>query len=502
MIGTRRSILAMLMLSGLAAAAMAEPIRVGSKRDTEGVILGELCAAYLRARGIDAVYRRDLNGGTQVLWRALREGEIDLYPEYTGTLASDLLHDERLSTAAQIRERLRPLGLGLGEPLGFDNSYGLGVREERARALGLTKISDLRALPALRFGLSHEFLDRPEGFKGLQHRYRLPEARVSGLEHDLAYRAIAAGEVDVVDVYTTDAEIDYYGLRVLDDDLGHFPMYQAVIVYRASLPRAVVSALGSLEGRISRQAMMRQNRRAKLGKEPEIEVAASFLREGLGLAGGQRAASGRFAAIAERTGEHLTLVGISLFFAVILALPLGVLAARRPRFGQGALGVLGMIQTIPALALLVFIMPLFGIGTAPAVVALFLYSLLPIVRGTVTGLLAIPPELRESAEALGLSRWATLLHVELPLASRSIFGGIKTAAVINVGTATLGALIGAGGYGQPILVGIRRDDLGTILEGAVPAAALALLTQGLFELIERALVPRGLSRRGSKQGTG
>ncbi|WP_082363422.1 glycine betaine ABC transporter substrate-binding protein [Chondromyces crocatus] len=471
---------------------MAAPVRVGSKADTEAVILGEFCAAFLRASGIDAVYRRDLNGGTQVLWRALQQGEIDLYPEYTGTLSRDLLHDAQLTTTAALRARLTPLGLGLTEPLGFENNYAIGVREERATALGLTRISDLQGHPSLRFGFSHEFLDRPEGYPGLRAAYQLPQTSVSGLDHDLALRAVVDGAIDATDVYTTDAEIALHRLRVLDDDRRHFPRYEAVLLYRDTLSPEALAALRSLEGRISRDAMIQLNGRAKLNKEPEAQVAVTFLRETLGVGDASASTAGRLPQIAQRTREHLTLVGISLFFAGLLGLPLGLLAARRPRFGQAVLGLLGVVQTIPSLALLVFVMPLLGIGTAPAVVALFLYSLLPIVRGTATGLLDIPLSLRESAEALGLSSWASLARVELPLATRSILSGIKTAAVINVGTATLGALIGAGGYGQPILVGIRRDDLATILEGAIPAAVLALVVQGCFEILERRLLPSGL----------
>jgi len=172
------------------------------------------------------------------------------------------------------------------------------------------------------------------------------------------------------------------------------------------------------------------------------------------------------------------------------------------------LGVVGIIQTIPSLALLVMLMQplsdlrgafpwlahlgISGIGAAPAIVALFLYSLLPIVRNTYTGLHSVPDQLRESAEAIGLKPWARLRLVELPMASRTILAGIKTAAVINIGFATLGALIGAGGYGQPILTGIRLNDYGLIWLGAGPAAGLAIVTQVWFEVLERLIVPRGL----------
>ncbi|HSO71022.1 MAG TPA: ABC transporter permease, partial [Thermodesulfobacteriota bacterium] len=194
----------------------------------------------------------------------------------------------------------------------------------------------------------------------------------------------------------------------------------------------------------------------------------------------------------QRTKEHLYLVLVSLTAAILLAIPLGILAARRPRLGQVILSCTGIIQTIPSLALLVFMIPVLGIGAPPVIVALFLYSLLPIVRNTYTGLRSLPPEIIDSAQALGLPPGARLRLIELPLASREILAGIKTSAVINVGTATLGALIGAGGYGQPILTGIRLNDLGLILQGAVPAALLALLVQALFDGAEKILVPRGL----------
>jgi osmoprotectant transport system permease protein len=191
----------------------------------------------------------------------------------------------------------------------------------------------------------------------------------------------------------------------------------------------------------------------------------------------------------------LTLVGLSVGGAILLGLPLGIVAARRRRLRRLILGTTGLMQTIPSLALLVFMIPLFGIGTGPALVALVVYSLLPIVRNTVAGIDAIAAPLRESAAALGLTSRERLRLVELPLAMPSILAGVQTAAVIAVGTATLGALIGAGGYGQPILTGIRLDDTPLILEGAVPSALLALAVQGLFDVVERLVVSRGLRVR-------
>jgi len=233
------------------------------------------------------------------------------------------------------------------------------------------------------------------------------------------------------------------------------------------------------------------NARAQLDRTPHAEIAADFVRERFGLTAASSAPRPA-RALLHHVGEHLVLVGIPLFAAILVAIPLGILAAKQPRLGQVVLAVVGVVQTLPTLALLVFMIPLFGIGAVPAIVALFVYGLLPIVRNVHAGLSGIPDSLRESAEALGLTSWARLRLIELPLASPLILAGIKSAAVINVGTATLGALIGAGGLGQPIFTGIRLDDMGLILQGAIPASLLALTVQGLFELVERFLVPRGL----------
>jgi osmoprotectant transport system permease protein len=358
----------------------------------------------------------------------------------------------------------------------------------------------------LRFGFTNEFMDRGDGWPGLRDRYRLPQTDVAGLDHDLALRALNDGSIDLTDLYSTDAEIAYYGFRVLEDDLGYFPRYDAVFLYRADLERrapAIVAALAALAGTIAEPRMVEMNRSVKIDQEPESAVAAAFLAETFET----EVAAPAVETFAQRQrrllGEHLFLVVVSLVMAIVVSVPMGIAAARRPRAGQVILAAVGIVQTIPALALLVLLMPLpwprpdprpdvMGIGTETAIAALFLYSLLPIVRNTHAGLVGIDPSIRETAEALGLSARARLLRIELPLASRTILAGIKTAAVINVGFATLGALIHAGGYGQPILTGLRLDRLDLILEGALPAAILAVATQLLFELAERAVVPKGL----------
>ena len=483
--------IAIVLLAGLLPVlAIAQPVRIGSKQFTESVILGEIARLAARDAGVQAVHEREL-GGTRILWKALQQGDIDAYPEYTGTLTHELLQDVPADAdIATLRARLKPLGIGITDPLGFDNTYAIGMRQDEAARLDIRRISDLRAHPSLRLGFSNEFMDRGDGWPGLRRAYALPQTKVSGLDHVLSYRAVASGAVVAIDLYSTDAEIPYYHLRTLPDDRHYFPRYQAVFLYRLALERdepAFVAALRRLAGRIDEQAMRTMNAAVKLDGRRDSAVAADFL--GTRVEAGRR---GLWQRLRQRSVEHIELVASSLGLALALAIPLGIVAARRRRLGTLVIAATGVLQTVPSLAMFVFMIPLLGIGTWPAVAALFLYSLLPIVRNTHAGLVGIAPELMESAAALGLPRRVRLRRIELPLAMRSILAGIKTAAVINVGTATLAALIGAGGYGQPILTGIRLDSIPLILEGAIPAAVLALLVQGLFELVERWLTPRGL----------
>ncbi len=473
---------------------------VGSKNFTESVILAEILRLEAQRHGLTLEHQRAL-GGSAILWQALVEGSIDVYPEYVGTLTQELLQGlPQPADNATVARALQPRGLAMSAPLGFEDRYALGVADAVAERLRLHSLSDLRAHPELRFALSNEFMNRADGWLGLRSDYGLSPRSVRGMEHTLAYRAVAGGAADVVDVYTTDPEIESYHITVLSDDRHFFPSYQAVWLYRidtAAHRPALTQSFDALAGRISLQAMRAMNDAVQIHHRDETAVAAEFLRglhrEPAAAAAPPALSNARLMQrLAARTREHLALVAISLALALVLGLPLGVAAAKLPTFGRLVLATSVVLQTVPALAMLVFMIPLFGIGATPAIATLFLYSLLPIVRNTLTGLNSIPAPLEESAASLGLPEYVRLLRIELPLATPTIVAGISTAAVINVGTATLGALIGAGGYGEPILTGIRLNNLRLILEGAIPAAVLALLVMGCFQLLERWLTPRGL----------
>lgn len=473
----------------------APKVTVGSKAFTESVILGEMTRQLIQDAGEPVRHRRDL-GGTRVVWEALRGGEIDVYPDYTGTIRQEILTGQSLPTDADMRTALEKQGILMSKPLGFHNPYALGMKKDVAAKLGITKISDLSRHPDLKFGFTNEFVKRADGWPNLRDTYKLSQ-EPTGLEHALAYQALNQDTLQVTDLYATDGEIRKFDLKVLEDDRHAFPAYEAVLLYRADLGErspAALKAIHEMEGLISNDEMVMMNDRASNDMTAAGRVSADFLAAKLHKSVAVDDDS-PWKELLWNTANHLYLVSVSLLLAIVVAIPLGVVAARRPILGQGILAAAGVMQTVPSLALLVVMVWLLHglLGAVPAIIALFLYSLLPIVRNTYTGLKDISIQVRESAEALGLAPGVRLRLIELPLASRSILAGIKTSAVINVGNATLGGLIGAGGYGQPIIEGLRRNDPSELLlQGALPAALLALLVQGMFELAERRLVPLGL----------
>ncbi len=470
----------------VSANAVAGPVEIGSKKFTESYVLAEIATAALDRAGIPAEHRPGM-GGTIILWQALESRAIDGYPEYTGTIAEEILKRSDRPSLAEIRSDLAKFGVAMTDPLGFDNTYALVMRRRRAEELGIRRIGDLRAHPDLAVGLTHEFLKRRDGWEPLSVRYGLQMTSVRGVDHAIGYAALSSGALDVKDAYSTDARIARDDLVVLRDNLKFFPEYQAVFLCRRELSPKAFGVLRSLSGTLDERRMTRLNAEAERAKNYSFAASLYF-----GVAPAPtRSTAGQ---IVRWTARHLELVSISLAFAVLAGVPLGIFAFRHRAAGGVILGVAGVLQTIPALALLALLVPVpfLGIRPATAVVALFLYSLLPIIRNTATGLQDISPALRESADAMGLSAGAQLRKVLLPMASRSILAGIKTSAVINVGTATLAALIGAGGLGEPILSGLNLNDHATILEGAVPAALLAVAVELLFQGLDRVLIPRGL----------
>ena len=477
-----------LLLTSIAS-AFADPVVIGSKKFTESYVLGEIAKRILNENGVPAEHRQGM-GGTIILWQALRGGQIDAYPEYTGTIIQEILKRENSLTSEQLANELAKAGIGITESLGFNNTYALVMRRDRAEKLGLNTITDLRAHPELRLGFTHEFLDRNDGWRRLASEYQLNSQNVSGIDHALGYQALVNRSIDVKDAYSTDAKIAELDLVTLQDDRNFFPRYDAVFLFRIGLPANAMNALRKLEGKIDQHQMTALNAVAEQTKS-YTQAANTYF----GDASTSQVPSETFPhKLARWVIRHLELAGLSLLLSILVGIPLGILASRGGAPGHLILGFAGIVQTIPSLALLALLVPLpfFGISVRTAVFALFLYGLLPIVRNTATGLQDLPQSIRDSATALGLEPGARLRKIYLPMASRSILAGIKTSAVINVGTATLAALIGAGGLGEPILSGLNLNDHVTILQGAIPAALLALLVQWAFDLLDRIIIPKGL----------
>ena len=497
-------------------AAVATPIVVASKPFAESFILAEMFAQHLEARGF-VVDRRPGLGATEIAFAALRQGEIDVYPEYTGTGLLAILGEEPPASAAEAFRRVASAfaerwGVRWLPPLGFENTYAIAVRPGTADSLGLTTLSDLaREAGALVAGFTPDFIGRADGLPGLAEAYGLRPAEVRALLQPVKYQALVAGEVDVIDGYSTDGQIARHGLTVLVDDQGFFPPYDATAVVSRRLstgrPEAVL-ALAELSGRIDERTMRELNRRVEVDGAPVPTVAAdALLAIGLGTGGTADAGSptgtrpGGLAAYLwslsadtlAQTRRHLLLVALSLVAGFLVAVPLGLALERTRRLAEAVIRAVGVLQTIPSIALLAFMIPVLGIGVWPAVTALFLYSLFPMVRNTYTGVRDAHPAAVASARALGMSELQLLRHVRLPLAAPFIMAGVRTAAVINVGTATLAAFIGAGGLGDPIVAGLALADTRLILSGAIPAALLALVVDALLGVAERAVTPKGLA---------
>ncbi|MCZ8069247.1 MAG: ABC transporter permease subunit [Cytophagales bacterium] len=482
-------IASLLIVLLLQASAFAQTIHVGAKHFTEGYILSEIISQILEAEGFNVKRHYNL-GGTTVCFEALRKGEIDVYPEYSGTLSAEILKQPQLSYGQAQHELTKRYQLAVTPPYGFSNSYGL-VMKNTWYEKGISKISDLKNFQQLSFGISYELLKRQDGWDNLAKHYQLSQQPV-GLEHGLAYQALQADKIDVTDCYTTDGEIPQYNFMLLEDDLHFFPDYQATSLYRASLDERAIAALNKLSGKISEQKMQQMNAQVLFEKKTFAEVAASFLKEQGITSKNQNHPSTDAQDLVQKALRHLLLTFSALILAMLVAVPLGIYLYWHPRFASGVVYITGLLQTIPSIALLAILLPLFGIGIVPAVVALFLYALLPILRNTIAGLQGVDPLLKQVGEGLGMSRIQKMKWVEFPLALPVVLAGIRTAAVINVGTATLAAFIGAGGLGEYIVTGLALNNTSLILRGAIPAALLALVVEFGFEMVERVVVRKQL----------
>ncbi len=509
----------------------AQDVVIGSKNFTENRLLAEILTQWIGSQTeLDVLHRSSL-GGTQICWNAMLEGQIDIYVEYTGTGWSIVLKEEGslqdpLQTFLLVQDKYREqYDVHWLLPFGLNNTYAMALAEDKAVERSITRISDLQeeAGADLNVAFSIEFMNREDGWLGLKAAYPGLQFQPRSMEHGLMYEAVGAGQLDLIDAYSTDGKLPRYDLRVLKDDRAFFPPYNAAPLVRGELLKEhpeLRPLLNRLAFLIDDDKALELNLRVEIGGQEFEAVAMDFLRES-GLLAQEAGASsktvdrdagrGAFPQFwAKRgqlftlLGQHLWLVFLSLLAATLIAIPLGVLITRFRPLRRPLLGMASVLQTIPSLALLAFLitLPGLGLGAPAAIVALVLYAILPILRNTYTGLDSVDPELIDAAKGMGLTPRQALLRVQFPLALRTILAGLRTAAVICVGIATLAAFIGAGGLGQPILEGLYLNDTSLILFGAIPAALMALAVDGLLGLAETLCTPRGLRKGvGSAGGT-
>jgi len=478
------------------ATANSQTIKVGAKHFNEGYILSEILSRSFESEGYKVERKYNL-GGTLVCYEALVNSEIDIYPEYTGTISEAILKINEKISFEELRKKLKNINLEISNEYGFNNTYAFAVKNELAKSLNLKTISDLRAYPELKFGLSYEFLNREDGWKNLARAYNLPQKPV-GLEHGLAYKAIDDKQIDLTDVYSTDGEIPKYALTILEDDKNFFPKYFAISFYKSSADLKIKEIANRISGKISETEMQDMNEEVLYENKSFAEVADNFLKEKNLISNKVTQSNEKESMLSEiipKALQHLKITFIALVLAILIAVPLGILIYFYSSISKPVLYIVGLLQTIPSIALLAFMIPLFGIGVIPAIIALFLYGLLPILRNTTIALFTVDPLLKEVASGIGMTQMQKLRYIELPLSLPTILAGIRTAAVINIGTATLAAFIGAGGLGEFIVTGLALNNTKLILMGAVPAAILAILTEIVFEIIERLIIPKHLQKR-------
>lgn len=485
----------LLILFFLSSITVSQTIRVGAKHFNESYILAEVISQLLESNGykVERIYNL---GGTLVCFESLKNNQIDVYPEYTGTITEAILKLNDKLGITELNEKLKKEhGLEITGSFGFNNTYAFAVKKKTAEKYHLINISDLKPYPDIKAAMSYEFIKRKDGWENLANLYNLKIQPV-GINHGLAYQSIDDEKIELTDVYSTDGEISKYELVILNDDKHFFPLYMGVPFMRQAIDTKAKDLIKLLANTINDSLMRAMNRRVLYENKSFGDVANEFLKDKK-LIGSQIKYENTSASdeLMRKTIRHLEITFISLLLAIFIAFPLGVLLSAYPVFSKPVLYITGLLQTIPSIALLAVMIPLFGIGIVPAVVALFLYALLPILRNTTIGIYSVDPVIKKVALGMGLTTWQRLRYVEIPLALPSIFAGIKTAAVINIGTATLAAFIGAGGLGEFIVTGLALNDTSMILKGAIPAALLAILVEFIFEILEQIFIPKHLKQK-------
>ena len=485
---------------------------IGSKIFTENILLAEMLALLLEEKHNFKIIRKFNMGGTKLVFDSLKNKHIDIYPEYTGTGYAMLLKKSGETNPKKTyrivkSEFLKKFQMVWSLPLGFENTYTLAVQAEDTRFQKFQSISQLKGHIALfRLGMGHEFVERKDGFDNFSKKYQLhfKKNQLVTMNSALMYSALNNKEVDMIMAYSTDGRIKAFNLKTLKDDKSFFPSYEAAYLTRQDVLETwpeVQAAFTDLENNINEKEIISLNNQVDQLDYGLSQTARNFLIQKKLLV--DKAQKLQKVSLIDYyiskkkyffkiLIEHLVLIFVSLFFALCFSIPIGIWAVRNALVEKVVFSLVNTLQTVPSIALLGLLIPLLGIGFVPAVSALFLYSLLPLIRNTFEGIKNVDRIYIEASAGTGLSAWQILIFVQIPLALPVILAGMRISTVIVVGTATLAAFIGAGGLGDPIFRGIATLDSRLIFLGAVPACLLAIILDTGVAFVENLVISKGL----------
>lgn len=492
-------------------------IIVGSKEFTEELILGNIMKLLLEQNGF-AVNDRIGLSGTMTNHMALVNGDIDVYMEYTGTAYTVILKQTKpIYDPHQVYEFVKKeyekrWNLTWLRPANFDNSNALVMKKDESDRLGIKTISELalyvRQHPEkLSFATNAEFLSRPDGLTLLEKHYgfAFPQDKIVKMDIGLTYVALNDGKVDVAMGFSTDAAIKKFGLATLDDDKRFFPIYNpAPVVRQEVLDRypQVKEILDQIGPRLTTDQMILMNYEVEVEGHNPQDVAREWLqKEGL-VVQNNNTSSVIFSSstiqnigyLVQKISQHLEVSAISVAVAILIGLGLGtVLASVQSKIIPTiVLTLVTIIFTIPSIAMFGFMMPIFGLGLVPSIIALVLYAQIPILRNTYTGLSNVSSSIINAAEGLGLDKQEILFKIKFPMAAPVIMAGIRSSVVLTIGIATIASLIGAGGLGDMIFHGIEQGNTELILTGTIPVAVLAVTTDLGLKFTEVRFTSRGI----------
>lgn len=480
-------------------------IRVASRDFPESILLAEILSSAIEKYSDYEVDRKFNLGGVKICFSAIENNELDIYQDYSGSLINNILG--RKSKDEYILDFLKTkiyldYGLKLSDELGFNNNFVLVANKSWAEKHKLKNISDLALKlkndPEFnpRVAFRADFIHRSDGYKSIKETYGIDFENLNVMEYNIAYANLKSNRLDLIDSFSTDPRLMDKDLVLISDDRSAFLKYDALYVYRSEILETypeLIKIFSKLESSLSDKTILDLNLQIASGKSYQ-EVANSFL-DKIDLNSKPLKLSSRpipksllkenIEMFTKAFYEHLLLSYGSFFLAAVFGIIIGVLISYDLKISKFVLALISSLQTIPSLALLALLIPVFGLGYKSALGALLVYALLPIIQNTFSGINSISSEYILLARSLALTEFQILKDIKLPMARNFILAGLKTSVVICIGTATLATFVGAGGLGDIIKAGIDLNSNYLIILGSAPAALLALFSSFVFSKLER-----------------